>query len=200
MFTVYLTISTLLFFSLTLTAFPSHALFLVTFWVQLVLLVYMWVWGHPLECGQPPARGHSPWKKLTILAQLPWNGNIPSARDEAPWACALATLEYWPVYFCTGLVHAATATVSSSCLVTSRRHCFTSQQSSWHSDSYSLPIFSPTMSSEPRKREGVIQMFCRGLDTPQSLKDPPRNLFVLDQLVQYVIMKTGTDMSMSIYL
>lgn len=64
MFTVYLTISTLLLFFLTFTAFPSHALLFVTFWIQLVLLVYMWVWSlYTLECGQPHARGHSSWKK-----------------------------------------------------------------------------------------------------------------------------------------
>lgn len=161
----------------------------------------MWVWGlSTLECRQPHARGHSPWKTWLSLLSSHELAIFPQLEMRPLKPLTLATLEYWPVYSCTGLVHTATASVSSSCLVTSRRHCFTSQQCSWHSDSYSLPIFPPTMSSGPLVGEGVIQMFPRGLDTPRSLKDPPRNIFVLDQLIQYVIMETCTDMSMSICL
>lgn len=69
----------LLLFYLTLTAFPSHALFLVTFWIQLALLVYMWVWGlYTLECGQPHARGHSSWKKThySYPAAMKWQYSL----------------------------------------------------------------------------------------------------------------------------
>lgn len=178
---MYLIISTLLLFSLTLPAFPSHTLFFVTFWIQLVLLVYMWVWGlSTLECGQPHARGHSTWENWLTLPSSHEMAIFPQLQMRPLEPLTLATLEYWPVYSCTCLVHTATASMNSSCLVTSRRHCFTAQQCSWHSDSYSLPIFPPTMSSEPLDGEGMIQMFPRGLGTPRSLKDPPRNIFVLE--------------------
>lgn len=76
-----------------LNTFPSHdatawffsstsPFFRKKYWVQLVLPTVAWVWGHPLEHGQPTS-DHIPEENVFSLSSKPFVTNSSSARFRA---------------------------------------------------------------------------------------------------------------------